>query len=1453
MSSIQVNFGKPLSNQKIVQDIAAAYPPPLQRVLYVFTDLYDKGEYAIAYREMIKVFVSVFKYTGLIIVCDYLRLTKDLQDEEQCRQILSIDKFLYTNLKGMSLGHWQWCLREITRWAKETDHQLFMPELQSLYWKNNGKATRIAQWIDNKMIPLRNDFVHSDIWVDNDEANELIKEYAPQLLEYLQETSFLSRYQLSEKAPAFFQLTDQDGNILLLQYLIIMSKKPEWKQEEVLFFETMKGKTVKYLLGNLYNFEEAFKDAITELQVPLKKRISFSEKEVTEEETTTVTLDETRELLDNAYQQLQCIKGDINALPDKAESEKDIFNSIDTSLLSADSAITHAKTKLVQAQKQIYSPQSDEWEHYRNAAKLVIYQEMLNAQGSLLAQQSFDSLYIERDEAYQQYQKFVTASGANFSLLLAESGAGKTVFCTKRVREWLQSIKQESKGSEDIVFFFPSGIFPADHLEEFFMQQLGNPRQILSQALQVLDKSDKPADAQLIVIIDGLNEADDPSALLEFISTELLKHPYPCLKIYVSCRIIMWDQLSKDLHIPSEQVFAPGGSVDTASEIPFVRLGAFSPEDVEKAYEKYAVNRFIKTKFSKLPPFVKELCSDPFLLGLITEAYKGTVKEKKEILFSSLDDIFTRYLYHTNPRKLTPVQQDKRIPADVMIVRRLLKIMWQEKKDFVVEEQLQADPELEAMIYEPAPLETSNGLIKCTDRICRWQWHPVPGEDIPFACPACGNHTLDWNHNEDEDFISCTAEGCDWRWTPDASRNPSFNCPNGHSLEWSHSDTRTPYQRLLDEGVLVEILRNDGAFIVKFRYDRIFEYLMAKEMLREPDFDKIVKWCDELFNQKGISPIFLEAVATAISFSDAPFPLINQLITLKDSPVLHVVSSALKKIAASSESGLETTQIFLCKEAKKGNASILNHVVIPVTYSLRKSSIPVLSCLARNSRETIRKEFSNLLYRIVAANIEDGLYIIREFLQTISVTNIVRKMTLFRMLLDLSLKLASLLDPARAVELVSIWADLIKRLTLSGTDNLLLKGLRRIAEGILTGVGSTVVFSQMKKMIVGKTTLYNVLFTPSQFKKGMYEISEFFLPQPERLYEIESTLSWFLNVPIDSDNAEGLEMLGLMPILVFNVQLRYDVKAVLPILERLYQGGNLYARWAICSAVNYSLQESYFSHGNKKPLEKDPEVTAVFRAFIERFYTEERDGIVRDSLTEGDYYFPLGIPVEFSFAVDKNSEMVRDILNKSYRDNDVKLFCRLLFDMMCFSLDTFCVQRRFWEKAMDLIPEIVKQVFPLEKNADRPFPEDRDQVQGAFYEALAIFQYAYPNETEKMLSGLCDDYKKSDNTDSYNFVTSLNTKSKEALNGKFHYLRTNCIGFDKKNRPIEIESISTFIERFLYGWVFADFISAIFGRYPGFRDVAKFWIQEPLAKEYEKNPRRLTKKFFRAIFDFLDT
>ena len=96
MDKVKLDFSRELRNQELIADIIKNDPYPISRLMEVFVEIYDQKEQDRAFREMIKLFASTFKYTGLIIISDYLSLLRQnkLPDAKLTKMI---DNFLFVN------------------------------------------------------------------------------------------------------------------------------------------------------------------------------------------------------------------------------------------------------------------------------------------------------------------------------------------------------------------------------------------------------------------------------------------------------------------------------------------------------------------------------------------------------------------------------------------------------------------------------------------------------------------------------------------------------------------------------------------------------------------------------------------------------------------------------------------------------------------------------------------------------------------------------------------------------------------------------------------------------------------------------------------------------------------------------------------------------------------------------------------------------------------------------------------------------------------------------------------------------------------------------------------------------------------------------------------------------------------------------------------------------------
>jgi len=168
------------------------------------------------------------------------------------------------------------------------------------------------------------------------------------------------------------------------------------------------------------------------------------------------------------------------------------------------------------------------------------------------------------------------------------------------------------------------------------------------------------------------------------------------------------------------------------------------------------------------------------------------------------------------------------------------------------------------------------------------------------------------------------------------------------------------------------------------------------------------------------------------------------------------------------------------------------------------------------------------------------------------------------------------------------------------------------------------------------------------------------------------------------------------------------------------------------------------------------------------------------------YFFPSWYNLSILICYGNNNDLIWEIINKSIAEEDFLVLRKLLLDITCFSLDTFCYQRRFWEKTYDILTDLILLLYPM-SNENMVFADKRQELDRSIIEALAILHYAHPEETDIMLTNLANSYNTAVNKASIDFVAQLNRESKAAIYNKFQVLRSNIIQMDKKDNPIEIK------------------------------------------------------------------
>ena len=407
-------------------------------------------------------------------------------------------------------------------------------------------------------------------------------------------------------------------------------------------------------------------------------------------------------------------------------------------------------------------------------------------------------LYVEREEVNTEIQKFLNSDKKGL-ILVAESGLGKTnLFC-----QWEQSLLQRQQAT----LLFYGREYDGSEISDLICNQLQlkNPdfknsfQGDFDELLELLGKLQevKKGERQIIILIDAVNEYSDPEEFFERLVRFIQKLPYPWVKVMLSIRTFVWDNL-KDRFLFETNTFYHSQDL-SGKPISFLSLMQFTEKELELAYERYKQSYDLQSRYAELSEATKRLLRNPLLLRFVSEAYKGKVLPHQ--LFTS--DIFHQY------KKERINQQDH------YFLDYLTEAMWRLGSD-----------ELSLDSLDPPQLTSQNNPLERESVVN--PSHPILAEKLReyiFSDPVY----------ETTSVPTCIVEGCPKRHRElsveqialldQDVKGKCFDC--GATLGAMTVDYRTTYDRLLSENIIQRFpTAKDTA--LRYTYDRMFEYCMGQ-------------------------------------------------------------------------------------------------------------------------------------------------------------------------------------------------------------------------------------------------------------------------------------------------------------------------------------------------------------------------------------------------------------------------------------------------------------------------------------------------------------------------------------------------------------------------------------------------------------------------------------------------
>lgn len=230
-------------------------------------------------------------------------------------------------------------------------------------------------------------------------------------------------------------------------------------------------------------------------------------------------------------------------------------------------------------------------------------------------------LYANRVRIEDEFEQFLSSDKVGYALI-GGSGMGKTnLFCHLA----------QNLGSSNLLLFYNGSFLRKDPRDAVFdlKSQIARDLNLATDGdvyllLGELSSRCAISGYPMIVLIDAINEYEDPIELLRSISEMIGTLMGSKIKVAFSCRDHVWNYLYKakaNRIILYENAFFNFGDGDTKGSY----LTEFTEFEIEQAYRFYEVKYDLKSSYSTLSEQTTESCKNPLMLRLTCEVYRGQV------------------------------------------------------------------------------------------------------------------------------------------------------------------------------------------------------------------------------------------------------------------------------------------------------------------------------------------------------------------------------------------------------------------------------------------------------------------------------------------------------------------------------------------------------------------------------------------------------------------------------------------------------------------------------------------------------------------------------------------------------------------------------------------------------------------------------------------------------------
>lgn len=277
------------------------------------------------------------------------------------------------------------------------------------------------------------------------------------------------------------------------------------------------------------------------------------------------------------------------------------------------------------------------------------------------------SYYSQRTVIFSHFLNFMNSDSA-VMVITGKAGTGKSSFICNIATNppantlvWLQDCAHLVIGKDTSIddYIKHSLELDRDPIETF-------------RELCLFDNS-----RQILLIFDAVNEFGDREDLLLKLSEFINKINTSNIKIIVTCRIPVWDNIKLHFTVPANREF------HTAGPNSYVSLDSFKSEEIENVYALYQKRFGILTNYKELSDQVRHFISQPLFLKLTAQAYAMKGIPKTLIL----KDVFREYIL----RCLGAEGFDS---AEYQVIRRIIELMYEKAQHELELPLLQNDKEV---------------------------------------------------------------------------------------------------------------------------------------------------------------------------------------------------------------------------------------------------------------------------------------------------------------------------------------------------------------------------------------------------------------------------------------------------------------------------------------------------------------------------------------------------------------------------------------------------------------------------------------------------------------------------------------------------------------------------------------------------------------------------------------